>query len=225
MDGRCSDSSGRSGSWRRFRWPSLAMVVLTVAVVADTQQRFTFSALDVPGRRGRHDDQWRCICWISSGSGWPRCAAPSKPRSTATSPSRLRVAGTPAERRLARAFNAASGAFVQVEARAAHDRLTGVANRETLLTHARLPRSSEPRATTSGSRSRSSTSTASSRSMTPTAITPATRVLREMAGLIARQHPGQRPVRPLRRRGVHAHPARDDAGGGDRPGREAPRSW
>jgi diguanylate cyclase (GGDEF)-like protein len=49
-------------------------------------------------------------------------------------PIRLRVAGTHAERRLARAFNAASGAFVQVEARAAHDRLTGVANRETLIT-------------------------------------------------------------------------------------------
>jgi diguanylate cyclase (GGDEF)-like protein len=49
-------------------------------------------------------------------------------------PIRLRVAGSVAERRLARAFNAASGAFVQVEARAAHDRLTGVANRETLLT-------------------------------------------------------------------------------------------
>ncbi len=49
-------------------------------------------------------------------------------------PIRMRVAGSVAERRLARAFNAASGAFVQVEARAAHDRLTGVANRETLLT-------------------------------------------------------------------------------------------
>jgi diguanylate cyclase (GGDEF)-like protein len=49
-------------------------------------------------------------------------------------PVRLRVAGIPAERRLARAFNAAAGAFVQVEARATHDRLTGVANRETLLT-------------------------------------------------------------------------------------------
>jgi diguanylate cyclase (GGDEF)-like protein len=46
----------------------------------------------------------------------------------------MRVVGTGAERRLARAFNAASGAFVQVEARASHDRLTGVANRETLLT-------------------------------------------------------------------------------------------
>ncbi len=46
----------------------------------------------------------------------------------------IRESGVPAERRLARAFNAASGAFLQVEARATHDRLTGVANRETLLT-------------------------------------------------------------------------------------------
>lgn len=46
----------------------------------------------------------------------------------------LRETGIPGERRLARAFNAAAGAFLQVEARATHDRLTGVANRETLLT-------------------------------------------------------------------------------------------
>ena len=52
----------------------------------------------------------------------------------ADAPIRLRETGIPAERRLARAFNAASGAFLQVEARATHDRLTGVANRETLLT-------------------------------------------------------------------------------------------
>jgi len=49
-------------------------------------------------------------------------------------PVELRVDGIPAERRLARAFNAAAGAFLQVEARATHDRLTGIANRETLLT-------------------------------------------------------------------------------------------
>jgi diguanylate cyclase (GGDEF)-like protein len=46
----------------------------------------------------------------------------------------LRESGIPGERRLARAFNAAAGAFLQVEARATHDRLTGIANRETLLT-------------------------------------------------------------------------------------------
>jgi len=44
-------------------------------------------------------------------------------------PVELRVSGIPAERRLARAFNAAAGAFLQVEARATHDRLTGIANR------------------------------------------------------------------------------------------------
>ena len=49
-------------------------------------------------------------------------------------PVMLREAGIPAERRLARAFNAAAGAFLQVEARATHDKLTGIANRETLLT-------------------------------------------------------------------------------------------
>ena len=36
------------------------------------------------------------------------------------------------------------------------------------------------------------------------------------------QHPRLRPVRPLRRRGVHAHPAGDAAGRGGRAGREAP---
>ena len=48
-------------------------------------------------------------------------------------PIHLREAGIPAERRLARAFNAASGAFLLTEARATNDKLTGVANRETLL--------------------------------------------------------------------------------------------
>ena len=51
----------------------------------------------------------------------------------ADQPTLLRESGVPAERRLARAFNAAAGAFLQVEARATHDRLTGVPNRETLL--------------------------------------------------------------------------------------------
>ncbi|MCV0403103.1 MAG: diguanylate cyclase [Chloroflexi bacterium] len=49
-------------------------------------------------------------------------------------PVQLPERGIPGERRLARAFNAASGAFIQVEARATHDRLTGLPNRETLLT-------------------------------------------------------------------------------------------
>jgi diguanylate cyclase (GGDEF)-like protein len=48
-------------------------------------------------------------------------------------PIHLRESGIPGERRLARAFNTASGAFLQVEARATHDKLTGIPNRETLL--------------------------------------------------------------------------------------------
>ena len=45
----------------------------------------------------------------------------------------MAIRGLPVERRLARAFNEAAIAFAQVEARATRDRLTGVANRETLL--------------------------------------------------------------------------------------------
>ena len=48
-------------------------------------------------------------------------------------PLTLPVSGTGSERRLARAFNAASSAFLNVEARATIDRLTGVPNRESLL--------------------------------------------------------------------------------------------
>ena len=51
----------------------------------------------------------------------------------ADAPLTIRVGGTGSERRLARAFNAASSAFLKVEARATSDRLTGVRNRETLL--------------------------------------------------------------------------------------------
>jgi diguanylate cyclase (GGDEF)-like protein len=57
-------------------------------------------------------------------------------------PVKLRESGIPAERRLARAFNAAADAYLVTEQRATHDRLTGVANRETLLTtlHAEIER-------------------------------------------------------------------------------------
>ena len=49
-------------------------------------------------------------------------------------PVELAVRGVPAERRLTRAFNAASRAFARVEVKAKTDPLTGVANREVLLT-------------------------------------------------------------------------------------------
>jgi diguanylate cyclase (GGDEF)-like protein len=48
-------------------------------------------------------------------------------------PMPLRESGVPAERRLARAFNRATGTFIRAEAQATRDRLTGVPNRETLL--------------------------------------------------------------------------------------------
>jgi diguanylate cyclase (GGDEF)-like protein len=111
----------------------LAMVGFSVAVVADAHQRFTFSAVTIlAGAAGA--TIVALACWIYFGLRLGHVAAALEATLTRDHPVRLRVAGTPAERRLARAFNAASGAFVQVEARAAHDRLTGVVNRETLLT-------------------------------------------------------------------------------------------
>ena len=53
---------------------------------------------------------------------------------TSKTPATLKIRGVPAERRLARAFNAAARALAQVEAKAKTDPLTGVANREVVLT-------------------------------------------------------------------------------------------
>jgi len=72
--------------------------------------------------------------WSFMGWRLNRIAGALEATLTEETPVVLRESGIPAERRLARAFNAAAGAFLQVEARATHDRLTGVANRETLLT-------------------------------------------------------------------------------------------
>jgi diguanylate cyclase (GGDEF)-like protein len=72
--------------------------------------------------------------WSYTGWRLSRIALALERTLEADEPTHLREVGIPAERRLARAFNAAAGAFLQVEARATHDRLTGIANRETLLT-------------------------------------------------------------------------------------------
>jgi diguanylate cyclase (GGDEF)-like protein len=110
----------------------LVTVGISVAVVADPHQAFTFKAISIlAGAAGA--SVVALGCWIYFGLRLDRVAAALEATLTSNEPVRLRVAGTRAERRLARAINAASGAFVQVEARAAHDRLTGVANRETLL--------------------------------------------------------------------------------------------
>ncbi len=73
-------------------------------------------------------------CWSYIGWRLNRIARALEDTLDTDLPVQLHESGIPAERRLARAFNAAAGAFLQVEARATHDRLTGVANRETLLT-------------------------------------------------------------------------------------------
>jgi diguanylate cyclase (GGDEF)-like protein len=73
------------------------------------------------------------LAWSYMGWRLGSIAAALERTLEADEPVVLRVGGIPAERRLARAFNAASGAFLQTEARATHDRLTGVPNRETLL--------------------------------------------------------------------------------------------
>ena len=74
------------------------------------------------------------VAWSYMGWRLNRLARTLEATITEAAPIEIREAGIPAERRLARAFNAAAGAFLQFEARATHDRLTGVANRETLLT-------------------------------------------------------------------------------------------
>jgi diguanylate cyclase (GGDEF)-like protein len=73
------------------------------------------------------------IAWAYTSWRLNRVASALERTLETDKPIELKVGGVPAERRLARALNAASGAFVQVEARATHDRLTGIANRETLL--------------------------------------------------------------------------------------------
>ena len=132
----------------------------------------------------------------------------------------IRESGVPAERRLARAFNAASGAFLQVEARATHDRLTGVANRETLLTTLgaeveRAARHHKPLAVAfiDIDRFKPINDTYGHNS--------GDAVLRQVASLVGDNVRAVRPLRPLRRRGVHAHPPRDDGRRRAHPGREA----
>src|SRR4026209_2914986 len=93
----------------------LGMAGLTAAVVADTDQRFVFSAISILAGAARAS-RGPVACWMYAGS---RCAARRlRPRPAALErtppseqPTRWKVAGTPAERRLARAFNAASGAL------------------------------------------------------------------------------------------------------------------
>ena len=73
------------------------------------------------------------LAWSYIGWRLNRIATALERTLETDAPIHLHEGGIPGERRLARAFNTASGAFLQVEARATHDRLTGIPNRETLL--------------------------------------------------------------------------------------------
>ena len=111
---------------------ALATVVLAVSVHATPQQRPLFGLIlgiaTVAGMTTMALLAWSYVGWRLN-----RIASALERTLETDQPVRLRVGGIPAERRLARAFNTASGAFLQTEARATHDRLTGVPNRETLL--------------------------------------------------------------------------------------------
>ncbi len=111
----------------------LAFMAAIVIRGADAQQRGTLLALGgvalAAGITGT-----ALICWLYIGWRFNRMAQALESTLSANAQVTLRDAGIPGERRLARAFNASVGTFLQVEARATHDRLTGVANRETLLT-------------------------------------------------------------------------------------------
>ncbi|MGH2455688.1 MAG: bifunctional diguanylate cyclase/phosphohydrolase [Candidatus Limnocylindria bacterium] len=120
-----------------FLAPLAVALFLTVGVAATTQSTGTERTVQlvlaglaaVAGMTSMALAAWSYFGWRLN-----RIAHALEDTLQADSPAELRESGVPAERRLARALNAATGAFLQVEARATHDRLTGIANRETLLT-------------------------------------------------------------------------------------------
>ena len=111
---------------------AVVTAALALAAQTDPQQRTALVAvLVVAAVAGMMT--MALLAWSYVGWRLNRIASALERTLETDSPVELREGGIPAERRLARAFNAASGAFLQTEARATHDRLTGIANRETLL--------------------------------------------------------------------------------------------
>jgi diguanylate cyclase (GGDEF)-like protein len=109
-----------------------AMVVLTTTQVPGTQTTLVWIAAILAAIAGM--TTMALAAWSYVGWRLSRIAGALEATLVEDTVVSLRETGIPAERRLARAFNAAAGAFLQTEARATHDRLTGIANRETLLT-------------------------------------------------------------------------------------------
>ena len=111
---------------------AVVTAALALAAQTDPQQRTALGAvLIVAAVAGM--TTMALLAWSYVGWRLNRIALALERTLETDAPVLLREGGIPAERRLARAFNAASGAFLQTEARATHDRLTGIANRETLL--------------------------------------------------------------------------------------------
>ena len=110
----------------------LLFVAVAVAARVDPEQR-EMLALVVAVAVVAGATTMALLAWSYVGWRLNRIAAALERTLETDEPVHLREGGIPGERRLARAFNAASGAFLQVEARATHDRLTGIPNRETLL--------------------------------------------------------------------------------------------
>jgi diguanylate cyclase (GGDEF)-like protein len=107
------------------------LVLATTGQAPQTQVFLVFSLVILAALAGM--TTMALAAWSYMGWRLNRIAGALETTLSEEQPVILKEAGIEAERRLARAFNAASGAFLQVEARATHDRLTGVANRETLL--------------------------------------------------------------------------------------------
>ena len=196
-------------------------VALGVAAVVPPSQRPTLVlVLGVAAAAGM--TTMALIAWSYFGWRLSRIANALEHTIETDRPTHLKEAGIPAERRLARAFNAAAGAFLQTEARATHDRLTGVPNRETLLAaaHGRGRSRRAPFQAAQRRIHRHRPLQADQRHLRPQLgrrrAAPGGRAPRRVG-------PGQRHLRPLRRRGVHADPAGDPARGRGRPRRGAPR--
>lgn len=114
----------------------VACAVVVMALIARTPGPQTQLAVLLPTALGASAGitTTLAVAWAYGSWRLDRLARRLEETLTADEPIALAESGVRAERRLARAFNQASRAFVQTEVRATHDRLTGVPNRETLLT-------------------------------------------------------------------------------------------
>jgi diguanylate cyclase (GGDEF)-like protein len=109
----------------------VAVALGLAAVVPPSQRPTLVLVLGIAAAAGM--TTMALIAWSYFGWRLSRIANALEHTIETDRPTHLKETGIPAERRLARAFNAAAGAFLQTEARATHDRLTGIPNRETLL--------------------------------------------------------------------------------------------